>query len=132
MIREESMDGTTKTRPGTKTRTVRTRRKCLGLVIERSRSIASTSSRFVAAGGRSGRAHLHAPPPPCQVRVHTVYVERPSEWTDWTSFGNVTTGIHGHIVVLRQDGKDSSWPVVTLAEGVRVGELRETHAMRRP
>ena len=36
-----------------------------------------------------------------------MYVERPSEWTDWTSFGNVTTGIHGHIVVLRQDGNFS-------------------------
>ena len=65
------------------------------------------SSIGVAVGVRFGRALLHAPSPPFQVRVHTVYVERPSEWTDWTSFGNVTTGIHGHIVVLRQDGNFS-------------------------
>ena len=52
-------------------------------------------------------APTHCGPPRAQVRVHTVYEERPSEWTEWTAFGNVTVGIRGSIVVRRQDGNYS-------------------------
>ena len=76
------------------------------------------SAQLTPAPGRLGRLAfqllasnddlvLRSAPPRAQVRVHTVYEERPSEWTEWTAFGNVTVGIRGSIVVRRQDGNYS-------------------------